>query len=753
MLTYQQYERAVYEELMNVRSHDSSFNFSVRQKSSKGAEQDYFIGTEKGKYFGTSFWQIRTGYPGASGDLIDVFFTYTSDLQLTYFFEFNQTKKPYNEQNRHALQLIQALEPGIDNAIGLRKRSNPEQKAHSYSTRSRQTSYSSVPEMIKDVIKDYKIILPLVNMEISKIKSKHPTFEAHQISDEEFREMQERLRARLNHSSEDIIYKKLADQVMISKAISIKHPLNQILFGPPGTGKTYNTINKALEIIGDDEVKKLNWSNREEVKKLFDKKLNEGQIVFTTFHQSMSYEEFIEGIKPVNETAEDDQEPQLTYQVIPGILKNLIDSIEDKNQVAVNNLYIPEEYFKDHVVKMSLGSASDPRDKDIYDYCMSSNQIALGFGFNVDFTGIKDRTDIINRLKESGYQFEGKRDFAIDALERFILWAVEGRLVIVSKGNKKVRSIGVITGAYQYNPSAPIRFHHFKKVKWLYKNIDLEVSAFYEKQLVPQSIYVINTDVLNKDIFIKKESGDAVKNHVLIIDEINRGNVSQIFGELITLIEEDKREGKPEALKVTLPYSKEQFSVPPNLYIIGTMNTADRSVEALDTALRRRFSFTEMPPLYHLEGLQYDYASTRGKDILQTINKRIEKLLDRDHLIGHSYFLLKDGETAANKLTDSFYRNIIPLLQEYFFGDYAKIGAVLGKGFVRVKEVSTEVNLFADFDEFEAADFADKPVYEIVDYRNASTSHTIKKNGKDITMSFEKAIQELMGKLTEAQDA
>lgn len=256
---------------------------------------------------------------------------------------------------------------------------------------------------------------------------------------------------------------------------------------------------------------------------------------------------------------------------------------------------------------------------------------------------------------------------------------------------------------------------------------------------------VIN--LLQKEYALSIEAKE-LKNYVLIIDEINRGNVSQIFGELITLIEEDKRQGKPEALKVTLPYSKEPFIVPPNLYIIGTMNTADRSVEALDTALRRRFSFTEMPPLYHLDGLQYDYADTTGKDILQTINKRIEKLLDRDHLIGHSYFLIKDGQEPKTKLIDSFYRNIIPLLQEYFFGDYAKIGAVLGKGFVKAKEQSNEQNLFADFDEFDAADFSEKPVYEIVDYRNAGTIHTIKKKGNDIKMDFEKAIQELMGKLS-----
>lgn len=174
--------------------------------------------------------------------------------------------------------------------------------------------------------------------------------------------------------------------------------------------------------------------------------------------------------------------------------------------------------------------------------------------------------------------------------------------------------------------------------------------------------------------------------YIIIIDEINRGNVSQIFGELITLIEEDKRLGKDEALEVTLPYSKEKFGVPPNLYIIGTMNTADRSVEALDTALRRRFSFVEMMP-------QYDAISTilfddfNLGDVLKTINERLEVLLDRDHTIGHSYFIkIKSNDT--NALKNVFQNNIIPLLQEYFYNDYEKMAMVLGEGFFEIKKAN-----------------------------------------------------------------
>jgi len=206
------------------------------------------------------------------------------------------------------------------------------------------------------------------------------------------------------------------------------------------------------------------------------------------------------------------------------------------------------------------------------------------------------------------------------------------------------------------------------------------------------------------------------KPYVLIIDEINRGNVSQIFGELITLIEEDKRLGNDEALMATLPYSKESFGVPPNLYIIGTMNTADRSVEALDAALRRRFSFEEMPPKPHL-------ISTKGKlkgeyekigninleKVLKTINDRIEKLLDKDHLIGHSYFM---SVSTIKELQNAFQNKIIPLLQEYFFGDYGKIGLVLGEGFFETPEKATN-NIFTKFFDYSAEDYSDRPIYRL----------------------------------------
>lgn len=184
-------------------------------------------------------------------------------------------------------------------------------------------------------------------------------------------------------------------------------------------------------------------------------------------------------------------------------------------------------------------------------------------------------------------------------------------------------------------------------------------------------------DGIFKKLCLKAKANPQTR-YAIFIDEINRGNISAIFGELITLIEADKRLGAANQLTVTLPYSKEEFGVPSNLFIFGTMNTADRSVEALDTALRRRFSFIEvMPDSSVLNG-----NTIREMDlqkVLDTINERVELLMDRDHTIGHSYFINVEN---TQDLAEAFNDKIIPLLQEYFYGDYGKIGLVIGEGFI-----------------------------------------------------------------------
>ena len=423
-------------------------------------------------------------------------------------------------------------------------------------------------------------------------------------------------------------------------------PLNQILFGAPGTGKTYHTKKMAVEIINGKKER-----TREEINKEYEELIEAGQIVFTTFHQSLSYEDFIEGIKP--ETIDGN----VTYEVKDGIFKQLCSrAIEQKPKNSDIEIYDFDKGWNDLIAEVEQNLLSDSmlllpiltQDKGVY------------------VTEITDNGNLKIKPKNSRLDI----DYIVSYNRAKKLQGVFPDLSVVKNIDKEFRS--VIGGSNSSAYWAVLNYIN-NKIKENNKEIDFE----------------------------------ETKNHVLIIDEINRGNVSAIFGELIMLLEEDKRKGNPEHTEVKLPYSGKEFSVPNNVYIIGTMNTADRSVEALDTALRRRFSFVEMQPNPEILS---EVENVDLSKLLETINKRIEVLIDKDHQIGHSYFI---GIQNIVDLQRTFKDKIIPLLEEYFYGDFGKIGLVLGGEFI--KSVENEITFPKNF-KYEEGFFEDKKIYHITSF-------------------------------------
>ncbi|EHO3116777.1 AAA family ATPase [Campylobacter jejuni] len=434
------------------------------------------------------------------------------------------------------------------------------------------------------------------------------------------------------------------DFKIIKDNINNNISLNQILYGSPGTGKTYHAIDKALEIISKEEKIQIpSEDDRINRKKLFDEYVKNGQIVFTTFHQSYGYEEFVEGIKPHIDSEENSKE--IKYEIKDGIFKELCEkALENRDSIKNFNFYIdklkekvkiddnnPEKYFELPNTKYSI-------------------QYRNGKTFRIKFDDMS----------------KNHKDYpvSIDNIEKLY----------------KTSNIDEI-----YNSAYVRAILNYLKLQGLedYKEKDEKVNLPY----------------------------------IIIIDEINRGNVSKIFGELITLIEPSKRIGEKEELKVKLPYSGEEFGVPKNVYIIGTMNTADRSITSLDTALRRRFEFIEMMP--DVSKLSMDCEGINLQELLKAINTRIEYLLDREKTIGHAFFISVENLESLKKV---FKNRIIPLLQEYFYNDYALIDAVLNKN--GMLEISVEnKDYLKNMTEFIESD---KVVYKFSDSNNWSKDTFIK---------------------------
>lgn len=393
-------------------------------------------------------------------------------------------------------------------------------------------------------------------------------------------------------------------------------PLNSILYGPPGTGKTYSVVLKSMSIVDRaDYGLQVSADKYHELKKRYDKLVADGQISFVTFHQSYGYEDFIEGIRPRTEGQ------QISYDVRDGVLKSIALRARENWMRATRqgHVALDDADLFERVWQLLLDSMDESPEGKV--------KIKLLRGFEGEVEQGPSGRNVIVSLP--GYT-------TVYSLPKKQLRKIWGRRHEISKPSD----------TKLYNAS------FFWAV--------LECLKSLAGKIEPESIPT-----------------EELKPFVIVIDEINRGNISKIFGELITLVEEDKRLGEPYEMTVTLPYSQddeEPFGLPPNLFLLGTMNTSDRSIALLDTALRRRFEFEELQPNPDvLRGVEID-ADIDLAAMLRAINERVEFLYDRDHTIGHAYFM---GVKSLADLDRVFRRKVIPLLQEYFYEDWAKVVLVL----------------------------------------------------------------------------
>lgn len=432
---------------------------------------------------------------------------------------------------------------------------------------------------------------------------------------------------------------------------------NIILQGAPGTGKTYRIPELVVRLCEPEF--DANNATRKELMSVYNRLKEEKRVMFTTFHQSMDYEDWLEGLRPVLEN------DQVTYKIEPGIFKRLCTEAE-RPLSAKKDVNISDEAI---VWKVSLsGTGDNPVRRD----CMKNGYIRIGWdGYGENIT---EETDW------SIHNGEGKT-----ILNAFINTMKVGDIVMSCYSSRTIDAIGIVTGEYEWHDN----FEHYKRVrrvKWLVKDINEDIVKLNDdKTMTLGTVYRLNAITLDKvkSLLDKYEASktliDNNKPYVIVIDEFNRGNVSKIFGELITLLESDKRKGMRNAESVLLPYSKKEFYIPSNVFLVATMNTADRSLDTIDYAIRRRFAFITVKPqeidddnfnselfreVSSLFISNYDeYAESGFDDTIKLLPAETlsEEYRPEDVWIGHSYFIM-DGEYA---LQDRLLFEIIPLLEEY----------------------------------------------------------------------------------------
>ncbi|TRW18422.1 AAA family ATPase [Glacieibacterium frigidum] len=479
-------------------------------------------------------------------------------------------------------------------------------------------------------------------------------------------------------------------------------PTNLILYGPPGTGKTYATAQRAVELCGE-----IAPDDRDELLDRYRALQHDGRIAFVTFHQNYSYEDFVEGLRP--ETGGDETgSTGFRLEPRPGIFREIC-ALAEQARTRTSGGSAEIDFSGRRFWKMGQGAIGS--EDDVYYEALANNYIALGWGGSVDWGD--PRFNSFDAIK--AHWLETNPDDPTPShwtqVWPFRSEMKPGDIVLVPYGNSALRAVAEVTGDYYYEQDAEGFYAQRRPVRWLLTPPDpLPLDTIIEGKFTMRTLYSVAKNRINMAALARLLPGkgeldspaiaaDAREQFVLIIDEINRANISKVFGELITLLEPDKRLGMPNELTVTLPYSKKRdFGVPANLHIVGTMNTADRSIALLDTALRRRFEFEELMPQPDL------LPSVDGIDLrklLKTINERVEYLFDREHQIGHAYFI----GCASREDVDAVMRGkVIPLLAEYFYEDWSKVALVLGddgtgnNGFLARRELAAPPGLEAEYE-------------------------------------------------------
>ena len=490
-------------------------------------------------------------------------------------------------------------------------------------------------------------------------------------------------------------------------------PQNIILYGPPGTGKTYVTTRRCVEIC-DGSAERLDEEIRyEEIRCRYNELVESGRVEFITFHQSYGYEEFVEGLRPDTgreefveglrpdtgreefveglrpDTGRDEGDDGTGFRLVPteGVLKRI--ARRARVPEATN---ISFDFAGRRIFKMGLGNPDYEEDQGIFDECIRNGYALIGWCPYVDWSDSRydDRDEILSRCQEENPNISSNNG-EVRFTHAFRNTMQCGDIIIVSNGLERFRAVGEVVGPYEFMTREDESYPHRRAVRWHWHDTaGAPISEIlYEGRMTQGTVYKFgreNVQIERLRRYLGHDEGSGRRlPHVLVIDEINRANISKVMGELVTLLEEDKREGAPHEVTVTLPHSQERFTLPANLYILGTMNTADRSIALLDTALRRRFDFEELPPNPDL--LSNDVEGIDLQKVLRAMNDRLEWLVDRDHLIGHAWLMKAKTKSDVDRVMQ---RKIIPLIAEYFYDDWEKVRAVLGNtdDFVKRKPLS-----------------------------------------------------------------